>query len=293
MRTPARLAAFAAALAVAFGAAALVGAAVDPLRDPADRASADGHADPHGGAEEAPEGAGHGTPTGPAGLAVAEDGLRLEADPPPAAGAAADWSFRIAGPGGETITDFEVEHERRMHLIVVRRDLTGYRHLHPRLGADGRWHVRLRLEEPGVHRAFADFRSGGRARTLGTDLAVPGDFRPRPLPAPAPVASDGDHRADLSAENARGGATAELTYRLTRRGRPLDGVEPYLGADGHLVALREGDLAFLHVHPEESREPGVIRFGAELPSAGRYRLFLQYRHGGAVRTVAHTLEAAR
>lgn len=122
---------------------------------------------------------------------------------------------------------------------------------------------------------------------------MPGDFRQRPLPAPSPVSADGDHRAELSVENARGGATAKLTYRLTRGGRPLDGVEPDLGADGHLVALREGDLAFRHVHPEESHEPGVIRFGAELPSPGRYRLFLRYRHGGAVRTVAHTLEVAR
>ena len=27
-------------------------------------------------------------------------------------------------------------------------------------------------------------------------------------------------------------------------------MEPYLGAKGHLVALREGDLAYLHIHPE-------------------------------------------
>ena len=70
-------------------------------------------------------------------------------------------------------------------------------------------------------------------------------------------------------------------------------MEPYLGADGHLVALREGDLAFLHAHPEESDEPGVIRFEASLPSPGRYRLFLQFKHRGEVRTVAHTLEVSQ
>jgi hypothetical protein len=59
------------------------------------------------------------------------------------------------------------------------------------------------------------------------------------------------------------------------------------------VALREGDLAFLHVHPEESDEPATIRFGATLPSPGRYRLFLQFKHDGAVRTVAHTLVVPR
>jgi hypothetical protein len=101
------------------------------------------------------------------------------------------------------------------------------------------------------------------------------------------------YRAELSATGAVAGETADLAYRLDRDGRRLDGVEPYLGADGHLVALREGDLAFLHVHPEESDAPGTIRFGAALPSAGRYRLFLQFKHEGRVRTVAHTLEVSR
>ena len=65
----------------------------------------------------------------------------------------------------------------------------------------------------------------------------------------------------------------------------------YLGADGHLVALREGDLAFVHVHSEASAAPGSIRFAATLPSPGRYRLFLQFADNGGVRTVAHTVEA--
>ena len=59
-------------------------------------------------------------------------------------------------------------------------------------------------------------------------------------------------------------------------------IEPYLGARGHLVALREGDLAFLHVHPEsEASEGSDIRFAVEYPSEGRYRLFLQFKLDGA------------
>jgi len=66
-------------------------------------------------------------------------------------------------------------------------------------------------------------------------------------------------------------------------------VEPYLGASGHLVALREGDLAFLHVHPEADR----LAFDAQFPSPGRYRLFLQIKTGGVVRTAAFTHEVSR
>jgi hypothetical protein len=68
-------------------------------------------------------------------------------------------------------------------------------------------------------------------------------------------------------------------------------LEPYLGARGHLVALREGDLAFLHVHPADATTIGSsISFHAALPSAGRYRLFLQFQHHGVVHTAAFTLE---
>ena len=291
MRGPVRVAIAAAGLGLAFGVAVLAGAAVPQIHDGTDAAAGGhGHA---ASAEAAPHGGGHAA-TAPAGLAVAEDGYRLvPAATTLPAGEAVTWRFRIVGPDGRAVTGFDVEHERRMHLIVVRRDLTGYQHLHPVMGRDGTWRVRVRLDAPGVHRAYADFSAGGHAHTLATDLSAPGAFAPRPVPAPAAVARDGAYSAELAAGEAEAGATAELAYRLRRDGRPLDGVEPYLGADGHLVALREGDLAFLHVHPEVSDDPATIRFGATLPSAGRYRLFLQFKHHGVVRTVAHTVVVPR
>ena len=91
---------------------------------------------------------------------------------------------------------------------------------------------------------------------------------------------------------ARPGRETRMSFTITKDGEPVR-TDPYLGAGGHLVALREGDLAFLHVHPEASDDPGTIRFGATLPSAGRYRLFLQFKHDGVVRTVAHTLVVPR
>ena len=231
---------------------------------------------------------------GGAGLGVAEDGYVLTPDAPTVAlGRRTTFRFRVLDPDGRAVTRFDVAHERRMHLIVVRRDLTGYQHLHPALGADGRWSVSLRLPEAGVYRAFADFSTDGRPMTLATDLFVGGAFHPVPLPAPSAVDTSDGYTAELSWAHAVPGRATTLGYALSRHGRPLEGVEPYLGADGHLVALREGDLAFQHVHPEESDTPGTIRFAAELPSAGRYRLFLQFTHNGHVTTVAHTLRVTR
>jgi hypothetical protein len=67
-------------------------------------------------------------------------------------------------------------------------------------------------------------------------------------------------------------------------------VRPYLGAKGHLVALRRGDLAFLHVHPDDRS----LRFMATLPTAGRYRLFLQFKtDDGRLHAAAFTREVTR
>lgn len=281
------MAAFAVALGLTFGAAALAGGALPPLRDSGD-GHGGGHGDDHASAPVQTEAA-----HTPPGLAVADGDLRLLATTTTLSrGATTRWTFRIVGAGGAAVTDFEVEHEREMHLIVVRRDLSGYQHLHPRRGPDGTWSVDLRLPEAGVYRAYADFATDGRSFTLATDLFVAGAFAPAPLPAPQPIDEVAAYRAVLTTRDVSPGASAALAYDLSRDGRPLEDVEPYLGADGHLVALREGDLAFLHVHPEESDTPGRIRFAAELPSAGRYRLFLQFKHDGGVRTVAHTLEVS-
>jgi hypothetical protein len=74
---------------------------------------------------------------------------------------------------------------------------------------------------------------------------------------------------------------------VRRNDRVVTDLPAYLGARGHLVALRDGDLAYLHVHADEER----LVFEADYPTAGAYRLFLQFQHGGRVRTAAFTVDA--
>ncbi len=281
MSVATRLAGFAAVLALTFGAAMAIGSVAGVKPERAERhAAAGAMAGMAGAAAEAPRG-----------LGVADDGLRLVADTTTyRAGETKPFRFRIVDRRGATVRDFDVEHAKRLHVIAVRRDLTGYRHVHPTQAADGSWSVPLRFARAGVYRVFADFTARGRARTtLATDVFVPGDFRPRALPAPTTrVSVDGYVVALKGAPKA--GAESDLAFSVSRDGKPV-AVQPYLGADGHLVALREGDLAYLHVHPQ--RTPGAggpIRFMTEYSSAGRYRLFLQFKHDGEIHTAAFTQE---
>jgi hypothetical protein len=281
---PARLTAFAAGLAVLFGGGALAGAAIGP--------DSDDPADTHGqGQPEAAHGGGHETaaeaPKPVRGLAVAEDGLRVVVeDPALRRGRDERLAFRILDERGETVRDFDVEHTKRMHLILARRDLTGFQHLHPEQADDGTWTTKVRLDEAGSYRLFADFSHTGEARTLATDLRVDGPADLEALPAPrATAVSDGGYDVRLAAGTARPGEEANLRFTITKDGAPVR-TEPYLGAGGHLVALREGDLAFLHVHPTGDGPS----FAATFPTEGRYRLFLQFQHEGRVQTVAFTQE---
>ncbi|WP_202512293.1 hypothetical protein [Streptomyces sp. SID3343] len=234
----------------------------------------------------------------PEGLQTSRDGYTLVTVTVPAP--AGTLAFRIDGPDGAPVREYAPQHDKELHLIVVRRDLSGFRHVHPTLGADGVWRQPLTLDQAGTYRVFADFAPAatGTPLTLGIDVHAAGDFRPVPLPEPAATAEVDGYTVTLHGEPAAGHG-AHITLSVARDGRPVTDLEPYLAAFGHLVVLRDGDLAYLHVHPGGAPGDGVtpagpdIAFHTELPSVGSYRFFLDFRHGGVVRTAEFTVKAGK
>jgi hypothetical protein len=161
------------------------------------------------------------------------------------------------------------------------------------MDAQGTWSVPLTLEEAGAYRVFADFKHDERAQTLAADLMVDGSASYEPLPEPATTATTQDgYEVTLDEQSVRTGREAELRFTVRRGGEAIR-TEPYLGAGGHLVALREGDLAYLHVHPGDDASSDSVPFMTEFPSAGRYRLYLQFKHDGRVHTAEFTQDVAR
>jgi hypothetical protein len=286
-----RLAAFASGLVLTAGAAAAVGAAVEPeppfqdcLRVAMDRAAPE--ADAMAGDEEMVEAV-----SGSDGRRSALAGLELQ--PLPSSftpGSSATWRFRIVDCDGEVVRDFEPEQGKLLHLIVVRSDFTAYQHLHPRLTGDGTFEVTVATPRPGRYRAIADFVIDGRKVVLGTTITAGDGGADRPLPSPSLHATTSGYDVELQRPALlEAGEDAQLTFRITRDGRPVTGLEPYLGAYGHLVALHAPDLSYSHVHPNgEDRTRGAITFTTELHERGAFRLFLQFRAAGRVHTVAFT-----
>jgi hypothetical protein len=233
----------------------------------------------------------------PGGLMSSQNGYTLQ----PSASilevdAGATVAFRVLGPDGRPVEAYTPSHEKPLHLIAVRRDLSSYQHVHPVLGNDGVWRAPLDLSQAGEYRLIADFvpTADDEPVTLGTDLSVAGEYDPQPLPAPSRTARVGGYSVTLDGRLVPGEESA-LTLSVSRDARPVTDLQPYLGAYGHLVVLRDGDLAYLHVHPagepgDGTTRPGpAIRFFTTTPSPGTYRLFLDFRHEGVVRTAEFTV----
>jgi hypothetical protein len=225
------------------------------------------------------------------GLAVSDNGMTLALQRTELVrGQRSRLKFTVVDDAGAPVRDFEIEHEKRMHFIVVRRDFTGFQHLHPTMRADGTWTATLTIDEAGSYRAYADFKRDGSNHTLAADFGVDGAVDWQTLPEAEPTAQTGSgYEVRSTAGAVRAGRDADLGFTVTRDGNPVT-VEPYLGARGHLVALRQGDGAYLHVHPLDESTPGTgpVRFATEFPTPARYRLFLQFQIDGRVHTAAFT-----
>ena len=283
MSTPVKLVGFLLALLVVFVAARGVGAVTGPVAEPTDtmahdESSEDGHGDTHEAEAEVAQ--------APGGLQVSDQGYTLRVLSAPDA-TSDELRFEVVGPDGHRVQVYDLVHEKPLHLVVVNRDLSGYDHVHPELSDDGVWSIDLDLS-PGTTRLIADFTPReGPELVLGTDLAVGGDYEPARSTPATRTATVGDYDVRLTGDLVPGESSL-VTLTVTRDGEPVTDLQPHLGAYGHLVALREGDLAYLHVHPEDAGSGPEIPFRVEVPSDGRYRLFLDFRHDGVV----HTAELA-
>lgn len=199
------------------------------------------------------------------------------------------FRFTIEGPDGTRVLKFNATHERELHFVLVNRELTTYQHVHPTLDASGIWSIDLPALAPGSYRAVADFWvHDGPALALGVDLSVAGLYQPAEPPPPGAHATVDGYDVELHSEQGAGGVnTMSLTVR--KDGHLVTDLEPYLGAAGHLIAFRAGDLAYAHVHPVGGNQ-GEVRFEATLSAAGRYRLFFDFQHGGVVRTAEFSFD---
>ena len=298
MKTPLRLSLYGLGLVAVFGVAFAAAGALVPASVIEERAAAtEGAHDAHSSAT-ADEGAAE---TALPGLSMSQGGYQLsEVDAPGALGEKGQLSFSIRDTEGAALTEYTEEHEKDLHLIVVRTDGSEFRHVHPEIDDAGTWSLPWSWAEPGAYRVFADFTPGDAESgiTLTSTINVGGgEFTPVPATEDVREAKTGDYVVTLTGDLPVGGSST-LALEVTQDGEKVTTLEPYLGAFGHLVALRDGDLAYLHVHPEGAEpEPGQLSgpqvdFATEAPTSGRYLLYFDFKVDGEVHTAEFVLNAA-
>lgn len=209
-------------------------------------------------------------------------------------GVPGELAFVVTGSGGRAVTAFDVQDERLLDLVVVRRDGTGFQHLQPTVDQDGVWRAPLTLPAGGVYRAYADFvPTGGPALVLGIDVFAPGPFDPAELPLSRAMTVAGYEvrlDTDFVAES-----TAQVFVTIDRNRLPVRDLEPYLGGLGHLVVLRQSDMSYLRVAPAPPgmapahRTTGVLAFDVDIPAAGGHRMFVEFQHAGVVHMAEFTV----
>ncbi|MEQ1874713.1 MAG: hypothetical protein ABL953_13430 [Ilumatobacteraceae bacterium] len=194
-----------------------------------------------------------------------------------------DAPFHLRGPNGDTVTEFAMAHGALLHAIVIRPDLSEFQHVHPTIGSDGSWTVPI--TGPGQWHLVFESTPVVDGKPVAEPIIVTADIDDGTVIDAVPI-PPADDRVEIDGllitrngfgfvvTNADGSAATDL--------------EPYLEQVAHLVAIRQGDLAFRHLHPLDS-PAGTFDFGEGVSEPGTYRLFLQFGHAGSVVTVAFTV----
>ncbi|GAA4381095.1 heavy metal-binding domain-containing protein [Hymenobacter koreensis] len=210
------------------------------------------------------------------------------------AGQVVPLAFRPQEAGNEAApVPLAVVHEKKIHLIIVSKDLSQFYHEHPEYTAQGNYVVNYTFPKGGEYVLFQDYTPDGAGHQLGRQaVTVQG-------PAAAPVkfsnddmqwAQDG-YQATLSFDKPlQTGTLLGMNITISKDGQPVTNLENYLGALGHVVVISEDTEKYLHVHPEDQADKGPrIAFNTNFEAAGRYRVFLQFNHGGRIHTGDFTI----
>lgn len=188
---------------------------------------------------------------------------------------------------GKIVSQFEIVHEKLMHVFVVSENLEYFAHVHPTLQSDGRFTLPLRFPYGGMYRMLADFYPAGAVPQLAVStIFVAGRATPARLtPSLTPCRST-NLTATLRTEPEQ--LLAGLESRLTFSLNPADNLQTYLGAWGHMLAASSDLIDLLHIHPFLVNR-GEIQFNIIFPRPGLYRIWTQFQRSGTVNTTVFTV----
>ena len=220
--------------------------------------------------------------------------LAVEGDKSIEAGKAMPIVFTIKDAKDATVKDLDTVHEKELHLLVVSKDLSWFSHEHPTRRADGTFTMPMTFPAGGEYTLYFDFTPKGSPQQAVpvkvTATGTPKAAVPLTVDADKPKTIDG-FTVTLDTEGAiKAGGKGHMSYTITKDGKPVTTLRPYLGAMGHLVIISEDRTQFVHAHPHEAgagHEGGGknamggpnVDFEAHFTIPGTYKGWAQFNVG--------------
>ncbi|WP_245683556.1 hypothetical protein [Paenibacillus pabuli] len=202
----------------------------------------------------------------------------------------------ITDADGNPVKEFETGHEKRMHLIVVSKDLSYFNHIHPDYKGDGKFEIETSFPAGGEYQILADFVPKGGASTTPSEwVNVGGAAKAQePVQADSNLVKEVDgKKIELSLSSTKANEDVNLTFNImdAKTNEGINNLEQYLGAVGHVVILSEDAEQYLHVHPTEEKATGPkAEFMTSFPHSGIYKIWGQFQHDGEVFTVPFVVD---
>jgi hypothetical protein len=206
-------------------------------------------------------------------------------------------TISVTEKSGTPVREFELVHDKLLHLIIVGEDLSYFAHVHPTLaGTDGNLTINHIFPKSGTYKLWTDFKPKGGKQTLVTFIA---DVKGLPTHSARILEYDGVYIKESSNKNYQislklpqekiiSKMDTDIVFSISdASGNPITDLEPLMGAGGHGVIISSDIQEFLHVHPTEGVEPDWkgrphVSFRTSFPKPGLYKTWGQFQHKGKI-----------
>ncbi len=215
---------------------------------------------------------------------------------------------KVIGKDSEAVA-LDLQHEKKIHLIVVSDDLSYFEHIHPDYQADGSYQIKVlgkgqgysngpgknetKFEKGGDYFLFADYKpTGGSHQVEKVPVKIAGTAK-----APARFTTDklsgtsGNYSVTLNATGGKlvTGTQLHIAGTVLKDGKEIDAttLENYLGAKAHMVVISMDEKEYLHVHPDVVN--GKFDLNTTFKKPGIYRGWIQFQSEGKVHTIDFTM----
>lgn len=185
-------------------------------------------------------------------------------------------------------SDLSIAHEKKLHLVIYDSSLNEFQHIHPEFYGNS-WSVTAQFLVNGEYWVWAqgELAADGTEFSTSSKLSVSGGVAAWPTP---PALSDmrsgqsGVSKINLSSNKVTAGKMAMLDLNMTRTDGSNPQLSPYMGAFAHVIATPDDGDSLIHVHPVSTgQSKGMLH--ATFPSAGLYRLWIQFIDDGNLKVI--------